>query len=462
MSRPAAALFLDPGAGKTSITYAAVKVLKNEGFFAGALVLAPLRPATSTWPAEQRDWIDFHGIDVVVLYGKDKEQLVRERHDVYVINYEGLGWLIDSGHLKTLLKKKWIDTLVFDELTKMKNAGKKAVRRNLLWKWLPRFARRWGLTGSPAANGLIHLFGQVNVLDLGAAFGPFITHFRNMFFTPIGEWNWVLKEGGEELIYERIAPIALRMEMSSGAKVPTQTTNIIKIALPKSARDAYDEMEEKMLTILESDLITAGTAGAVYGKCCQIATGAVFKSLVDPITGEARAVGSKREWYNVHDEKMDALEELVEELQGQQVLIGYWYQHDLEKLRKRFGVKTPYIGSGVSVKQALYTEAAWNAGDLPYMFGHPASMGHGLNMQKSSAHHVAWYTSTPDYELTDQFIRRLRRRGNKSKTVYSHHIVAERTVETWGIMPSLRNRARTQDGMFVALRKLARLWRAEK
>jgi hypothetical protein len=456
VSRAAAALFLDPGAGKTSITYAAFTVLKREGLFGGALVIAPMRPATSTWPAEAADWADFNHLDVAVLHGKDKTKLVAEKHDVYVINYEGLAWLINSGHLKTLLKNKWVDTLVFDELSKMKNASNKAVRRKLLWQWLPRFSRRWGLTGSPAANGLINLFGQVNVLDLGAAFGPYITHFRNMFFTPVSEWDWALKEGAADLIYARIAPLALRMELGTGAKTPLLQTNVIKIQLPPEARAAYDEMEEQMLTILCDDVVTAGTASAVYGKCCQIATGAVFKSPIDPITGEPRGNSGPREWYNLHDEKLDALEELLDELQGQQVLVAYWYRHDLDKLLARFGKKTPYIGSGVSVKEALRIEAAWNAGDLPFVCGHPQSMGHGLNFQKSSAHHVAWYTPTPDFELYDQFCRRLCRRGNKAKTVYSHIFAAERTVETWGILPSIRRKERNQGALFSALRTLAR------
>lgn len=462
VSRAAAALFLSPGTGKTSITYAALTVLKNQGMLRGALVVAPLRPAASTWPEESRNWADFHDLDVVVLHGKTKDKLATERHDVYVINYEGLAWLVQSGHLQNMLNQKWVDTLVFDELSKMKNASPKAVRRKLLKPYLPKFARRWGLTGSPASNGLMNLFGQVNVLDLGAAFGPYITHFRNMFFTPVNQWDWVLKEGAADLIYERIAPLALRMELGSGVKVPAIQYNTIKVELPPAARKVYDQMEDEMLTVLDSDVVAAGTAGAVYGKCCQIATGAVFKALVDPITGEARAVNGKREWYNVHDEKLDALQELIEELQGQQLLVGYWFHHDLEKLQARFGKKIPYIGSGVSVKEALRIEAAWNAGDIPVLLGHPQSMGHGLNLQKSNAYNIAWYTPTPDFELTQQFEARLRRRGNRAPVVYSHTIVAARTVETWGILPSLNRKETTQENLFTALRKLAREYLPKK
>jgi len=425
-------------------------VLKEDGTFLGALVVAPLRPAYMVWPAEQAKWSDFEDLSVAVLHGKNKEALAAQRHDVYVINYEGLDWLINSGTLAMLLKKKWIDTLVLDELSKMSNASKKAKRRKLLVPWLPKFARRWGLTGSPASNGLIKLFGQINVLDLGAAFGPYITYFRNKFFTPVGMYSWALKEGAEKLIYKTIANVALRFELPKSAGVPSLVENNIIVDLPPAARRAYDEIEQQMLTILDDSTVTAGTAGAVYGKCCQIAAGAVFLSPIDPITGETKA--GKREWKNIHDEKLDALEELIEELQGQQLLTAYWYEHDLQKIQARFGKAIAYIGSGVSMKRALEYEAAWNAGELQYLFGHPMSMGHGLNLQGSGAHHIAWYTTPPDYELYDQFNRRLRRRGNAAKVVTAHRIVARQTVDTWNTLPSLKRKGGTQQRLFDALR----------
>lgn len=452
LQRTSAALLLDPGAGKTSMTYAALTVLKSEKLLLGALVVAPLRPATQVWPSEQKEWTEFHGLSVGVLHGKYKERVVKEKHDVYVINYEGLPWLIAGGHLTQLLKTKRVDTLVFDELSKMKNAGKKAQRRKLLVPYLPKFTRRWGLTGSPASNGLINLFGQINILDLGAAFGPYITHFRNRFFLPVGQWGWALKEGAEELIYQAIAPVALRMPPTKKVKLPELRTNTIKVELPPAARKIYDEMEDEMLAIFDNELVAAGSASAVYGKCWQIANGAVFKSMVDPVTGEPRVKTGAREWYNVHDEKLDALEDLIDEVQGQQVLIAYWFGHDLEKLLARFGKDTPHIGSGVSVKRAQEYEAAWNAGEIPFMFGHPQSMGHGVNFQKSSARHIAWYSVTPDFELYDQFVRRLCRRGNTSSTVTSHRIVADNTVDTWGILPSLNRKQHTQNRLFEALR----------
>jgi len=454
VERSAAALLLDPGAGKTSITYAAAALLKKKKMLHGLLVVAPLRPATQTWPAERDKWLDFNHLSVCVLHGKYKDQLAAQRHDVYVINYEGLDWLINSGTLAELLRKKWIDVLVFDELTKMKNASKKAMRRKLLTPYLHRFARRWGLTGSPASSGLMNLFGQIGILDMGRCFGPYITHFRFKFFTQISEYKYVMKPGAEDLIYETIKPVALRLELPPSVKLPAFRENDIYIELPPAARRIYDEMEQEMLAILDKEVLSAPTAGAVYGKCCQLASGAVFLSNIDPVTGEP--LRNKREWREVHEEKLDAVEDLIDELQGQQLLLAYWYEHDLERLLERLGKDTPYIGAGVSIKKAQAYEAAWNAKELPLLLGHPSSMGHGLNLQYSNARHVGWYTVTPDYELYDQYNRRLRRRGNKANTVTAHRFIAKGTVEAWGNMRALQRKAGEQTDLFNALRIYAK------
>lgn len=457
LQHAAAALFYEMGMGKTSIAYAALSILKKEGLLHGALVIAPLRPAVSVWPAEAAEWDDFKHLDVVVLHGKNKEKLVTEKHDIYIINFEGLQWLINGGYLKNLLSKKWVDTLIVDELSRFKNASRKAIRRKLLIPFLPRFTRRWGLTGSPAANSLMNLFGEINILDLGNAFGIYITHFRAMFFTPVGMWGWRINKGAEEVMYARIKPIALRMAAKGNVKMPEIKYSDITVELPPAARRNYTDMEDDMLTILADDTVSAGSASAVYGKCCQLVGGAVFKSIVNPITGEPLgSKGGAREWHLVHDAKLDELEELIEDLQGQQVLVAYWYRHSLERLQQRFGKDTPYIGSGVSVKKAQAYEAEWNAGNIPVMFGQPASMGHGLNLQHSNAHHIVWFDLIPDYELYTQYNARLCRRGNKAPFVFVHHIAARQTVDTWAILPSLRRKEKTQNKLFDALRLRAR------
>jgi len=449
LERSAAALFLDPGLRKTSCTYAALKVLKNEGLLDGAVIVAPLRPAQMVWPAEQKKWTEFGDLDVVLLHGPRKDKLVAEKHDVYVVNYEGLAWLTGKKHLRALLKNKWVDTLVFDELSKMKHT--RTARFKTIAPWLPKFRRRWGLTGSPAANGLMNLFGEVQALDLGAAFGPYITYFRARYFLPVGDYDWRIQPGAEQLIYDRIKPLALRMDASDYLQLPKLLPpTVIKYDLPSAARKMYDELEEELVTLLMSgERLTAPTASVVRGKLRQIAGGAVLRNEYDPITGiKLRTKGD--EWVLVHDEKLDALEALVDELEGTQLLVGYEYIHDLERLLKRFGKDTPYIGGGVSLKKALEIEAAWNAGEIPLLFGQPQSVGHGLNFQGSHAHHVAWFTLTDDYELYDQFIKRLLRSGNKASRLFVYHFIARNTTEE-AVAANLRRKAKGQQGLFDAI-----------
>jgi SNF2 family DNA or RNA helicase len=456
LNRGAAALFLDPGMGKTSISYAAVKVLRNEKMLKGALVLAPLRPATSTWPEEQRIWKEFNDLDVVVLHGPHKERLVKERHDVYVINFEGLAWLINSGALRDLFKKGWLDTLIIDELSKFKHS--KTQRYKLLTKWLHRFTRRWGLTGSPAANSLMNLFSQAFMLDMGTTFGPFFSHFRVRYFTPVGDYGWELQAGADELIYKHIAPLALRLEAEDYMVLPEFVPVFLKFDLPTKTRKLYDEMEDEYFSLLDSgERLSAVNAGVAQGKCRQIASGAVYRNAVDPITGEVLA-GKTKEWIHMHDEKLEILEDLIDELQGQQLLIAYEFGHDRqriqEQLKKMTGMEVPYIGGGVSTKKALAYEKEWNSGRMPLMLGHAQSMGHGLNFQKGSAHHIFWFTTTWDYENYDQFNRRLRRRGNKASKVFVYHPIARRTVEE-GVVVKLARKRKRQDNLFAAIKSYA-------
>jgi SNF2 family DNA or RNA helicase len=421
-------------------------------------VIAPKRPATSTWPQEREDWTDFHELDVVVLHGKNKDELVRQRHDVYVINYEGMKWLVESGHLARMLKLGWLDTLVFDELSKMKNPDTRRPRYTLIAPYLSRFERRWGLTGSPAANGLINIFAQIRVLDLGHRLGRFVTHFRNRFCIPINQFEYVLKAGAADVIYAAIADIALRLDAEDYMELPELRPVTITVELPPDARKLYDEMDAEMVAMIQGERVTAGSAGVLSGKCRQIASGALYKHDIDPVTGaRLRWV---REWFEIHDEKLDALEDLVDELQGQQLLVGYEFNHDLQRILTRFP-NTPYIGAGVTVKRALQIEADWNAGKIPLLLGHPASMGHGLNLQKSGAHHVCWYSAPWDFELYDQFIRRLRRRGNRSRYVFVHHLVARGTVEDGVVMPTLRSKEGEQRAFFDALKAYAEMRRAQ-
>lgn len=450
VERPAAALLLDPGLGKTSISYAALKVLKRLGMLQGALVVAPRRVAVSVWPQEQQEWVDFKDLKVVVLHGEHKTQRVGGRADVYVINYEGLPWLVKNGHLDALLRKKWVDVLIIDELSKVKHID--SSRHKTLAAFAHRFARRWGLTGSPASNGLLDVFGQAFMLDFGKALGLFYTHFRWNFFYPSNADSdypvWLPKPGAKELIYERLKPLALRIEARKHVKMPELMVVPVKMELEPKVRKVYDAMELEYFSVLDNmDLVTASTAAAAGIKCRQIATGAIYEDRVDPLTGMPRT--GARKWNFLHDNKIEALADLVDELQSQPLLIVYWFGHDLARIQKAYP-NIPVIGGGISDKKALAHEAAWNRNDYPFMAVHPLSVGHGLNLQKGGAHHFYFFTSDYDYEVYDQMLRRLMRQGNPSEFVFAHIPVTKDTVEE-AIKNSLGGKRRTQDEFLFAL-----------
>lgn len=448
LERRGAGLFLDPGLGKTSVTLGAIRSLKAAGRFQGALVLSPLRVSQEVWPAECRKWEQFHDLSIAVLHGKDKKKLAEQRHDIYSMNYEGLPWLVESGTLEMWLKKGWVDVLVVDELSKFKHP--KTQRFKALKHYLHRFARRYGLTGSPAANGLEGLFGEIFVLDRGARLGQYITHFRNRYFIPVGLYDWAPKPGAQELIQDAIKDIVLRMDAEDYLELPPQIDNFINVELPPEARTLYEAIHDDLMAMLDKgEAITAPTVAAALQKCKQIANGAVYLDSVDPITGEPRQ--GPRKWTEVHDGKLEVLADLVEEQEGRPMLIAYEFKHDLERIKRKLG-DVPHIGGGTSGKVAQDLVQKWNAGKLPLLLGHPLSVGHGLNLQEGGARAICWFAPTWDYELYDQFNRRLRRQGSTAEHIVVHHIIAKKTVDI-SVMHALRNKRKIQDVLLASLKK---------
>lgn len=464
-----AALFLDPGLGKTSITLAAIKILKARKLVDKVLLIAPLRVCYSVWPREVQKWEDFTGLKIELLHGPDKDEALKREADIYLINPEGLDWLTQVQKTKTVSartgkpstkldidirrwKKLGFDMLVVDELTKFKNQG--AGRWKLLKLVLKTFKRRWGLTGSPASNGLLDLFGQCYVLDEGRSLGQFITHYRMKYFLPSHDgFSWVVREGADQEIYERLAPLALRMAAEDYLEMPVVIENNIMVDLPDSVREFYDAMEEDLIAALNDNVVTAATAAVASGKCRQIANGGIYLTPDLEITG-FKIPKQKREWLNLHTEKVDALADLIEELQGSPLLVAYDFGHDLDRLKEKFGDDVPYIGGGVTPKRSAELERLWNEGKLPYLFGHPASIAHGLNLQEMG-NHVAWHSLTWDFELYDQFIRRVRRQGNKFKRMFVHHIMARDTIDRY-ILNALKSKNKGQQALFNGLKELAK------
>lgn len=444
IEHPVCGLLLDPGLRKTSITLGAFKILQKKEMVRRMLVVAPVKVCYNVWPAEVEKWEDFRHMKMVVLHGEEKTEaaLADESVDIYVINPEGLEWLLGK---KTNRKKfgkeveqiefnrerfKLLDCQMFvlDESSKFKNTQTK--RFQLLRPALPLFHRRIILTGSPRPKNLLDLFAQIYIIDLGRALGQYITHYRNKYFDPsgFGGYTWVPKPGAEEQIQKAIKPYMLRMEAEDYIDIPALVEVDIEFDLPPKVREQYEEMEDELIFLLESgEAFTAPTAAAARTKCSQIANGALYKN---PEGLEKRG---KYDFIELHDEKLDALGNYLDELNGQPCLILYWFQHDLLRIRaylkKRFGWDNLPNMSEVSPTQAKALEDRWNANEFPAMLANPGSAGHGLNLQGGQAFHAIFFTLPDDFDLYDQTIRRLRRSGNKNEHVFVHRIIAKDTVD---------------------------------
>lgn len=467
----AGALLLDPGLGKTSITLGALKVLMKRGLVQKTLIIAPLRVCQLVWPVERDKWKDFSGLRIEVLHGPDKDKALRRDADIYVINPEGLDWLLGTEKSKSIVrrrnfltgevvdstktavkvdvrafKKLGFDTLIIDELTRFKSAS--SLRFKALIQVHKTFGRRWGLTGSPAANGLLDLFGQFYILDEGRSLGKYVTHYRNKYFNRVNTFAWAPMPGAEEHIYKAIEPLSLRM---AAKDLPELVYNTIKLELPELARQVYDALEEDLMVMIDNKRVVAANAAVMSGKCRQVANGGLY---ADPelVTKDFKLPKAKRDWWDLHTEKVDAIESLVEELQGSPLLVAYEFNHDLARIQAKFGKDVPYIGKGVSLKRAKELVNLWNAGKLPLLFGNPQAMGHGLNMQEVGRH-VVWHSLTWDYELYDQFIRRVLRQGNKHSSVVVHHLVMRNTIDE-AVLLATKRKGRGQQALFDALIEL--------
>lgn len=467
LKHAAGALFLDPGLGKTSILLACIKLLKQKKIIDKVLLIAPVRVCYNVWPKEINKWTDFNGLKYVILHGPKKDELLQEEADIYIINPEGLDWLLGvekikittkTGRVKTQVRvdmRRWkklgFDTLVIDELSKFKHQSSN--RFKSLKLVLRTFRRRWGLTGSPAANGLLDLFGQCYILDEGNALGQYVTHYRRNYFNPSYDgYSWVLKEGADDKIYKRLAPLALRMDADDYLKMPKVVENNIYVDLPPEAYAVYSELEDELIAQIADKTVVAANSGVASIKCRQVAGGSIF---LDPEIGQLVKVSKKREWVTLHDEKIYVLESLIEELQGSPLIVAYHFKHELARLLEHFGKDTPVIGSGVAAKKTDKIIEQWNTGKMPLLFVHPQSAAHGLDGLQYVGSHVCLFAMTFDYDHYDQLIRRLRRQGNKSARVFVHHIMARGTVDEQ-MYEALKSKRHGQNAFFAALKKLAR------
>jgi len=437
MERGAAALFLDPGLGKTAITLEAFRQLKEAGQAEKMLVVAPLRVCQLVWRQEGRKWTQFRDLTFSLVHGPKKEEALAEDVDIHLINPEGIAWLVQQFYGRTDLP--W-DTVVLDELTKFKNH--RAQRSKKLRKKLVRVKRRWGLTGSPAPNGYMDLFGQMLILDDGASLGRYITYFRDQYF--IKNWDgfsYDIRPGSAERIEKRIAPYVLRMSAEDYLDLPPLVDNRVTVTLPPKAQKAYEEMKQEMILTLPEGVVTSANAAATYSKLKQLTNGAVYLS--------DEGYTTEKRWVEIHTAKLDALEDLIDELAGQPLLVAYEFQHDLARLRERLGDDVPTL-SGISGTKIEEVEGQWNRGELPVLLVHPASAGHGLNLQGAKASHICWFSKPWDLEMYDQTIRRILRQGSTSDRIINHSIIIPDSIDEI-VEAALGDKTTTQTRLLNAL-----------
>lgn len=432
LSHGAAALWLDPGLGKTSVTLYSFEALRRARTGRRMLVIAPLHVCYDTWPGEIAKWRQFEHLTIEVLHGDHKEEALRRKADIYCINPEGLGWLTKKGRMALLDA----DILVLDESTKFKHTDTQRFRQ--LKPFLTHFRRRWELTGTPSPNGLMDIFGQIYILDLGHALGRYITKYRETYFDSggFGEYDWELKEGAEEKIYAKVRPLALRIS-NEVLKLPKLVFNDVLVELPKEARKAYDEMEKMLITTLQDGTrISAANAAVAAGKCLQICNGSVYHVNDD----------FKRLSNMVHLAKVEAAEDLVEEMSGQPALLVYGYDQDRALLRKAFP-KAPSVAD-VAVKKSRELFAAWNRKQIPLMIAQYSSIAHGLNLQ-GGGQHIIWFGVPWDLEVWLQLIARLWRQGSEFSHIFVHALLAKNTIDEV-VRSTLKGKDRTQRALLDA------------
>jgi SNF2 family DNA or RNA helicase len=428
LSQAAVGLFLDPGLGKTSTVLAAFKILKEKGLVKRMLIIAPLRPCYKVWPDEIEKWQNFCDLRWTILHGPGKELKLHVDADIYIINPEGLLWLLNNKSIPNF------DVLCIDESSKFKDSTTKRFR--LLKPFIPNFKRRWILTGTPVPNGLMDLFGQIYILDLGRSLGKYVTHFRNNFFQRSGYnlYDWSPRPGAFEEVVEKISPLILQLSAEEYLQMPELIYKNVTVTLPEKAMDTYRRVEEYFVSEMEGNTLVAANAAVAGVKCRQIANGAVY------LEDKSYAV--------VHDEKLEALESLIEELGGAPLLILYEFDHDRQRIIERIG-EVPVLGSGMSASKLDAIVDGFNRGDIPIILGHPASMGHGLNLQ-GSCHHIVWFGITWNLEYYDQAIARVYRQGQKNDRVFVYHLVAKDTLDE-KVLRVLTAKDRSQQTLLRAL-----------
>ncbi len=432
-THPVAAVLLDMGLGKTSITLTALNDLLFDSFkVRRILVIAPLRVARNTWGAEIEKWDHLRGLRYSVAIGTETERMaaLKREADIYIINRENVQWLISGSGISFDF-----DMVVIDELSSFKNHQTKRFRA--LMKVRPKVKRIVGLTGTPSSNGLMDLWAEFRLLDMGERLGRFIGQYRTSYFRPDKQNGQVVFSykplpGAEKQIYGRISDITISMKSTDHLQMPELINSRYTVYLSEKEDSRYEDLKKDLVLQLPDGDITAANAASLSGKLSQMANGAVYTDAGETVT--------------VHERKLDALEDIIEAANGKPVLVAYWFRHDFERILDRlYKLKIPCskLDTDSSIRR-------WNAGEIPVALIHPASAGHGLNLQAGGST-LVWFGLTWSLELYQQTVARLWRQGQASETVVVQHIITKGTIDE-RIMRALSEKDTTQSALIDAVR----------
>nr|DAN60169.1 MAG TPA: Chromatin remodeling complex ATPase [Caudoviricetes sp.] len=427
-SHPVAAVLLSMGLGKTSISLTAINDLLFDSFeIHKVLIIAPLRVASVTWSAEIEKWEHLKILKYSVAVGTEAERLtaLNAQADIYIINRENVQWLIEKSGVPFDF-----DMLVVDELSSFKNHQSK--RFKALMKVRPKVKRAVGLTGTPSSNGLMDLFAEFKLLDMGARLGRFIGQYRNAYFSPDKRNGQIIYSykplpNAEQQIYEKISDITISMKSTDHLKMPELISTQYEVELSEEEKKKYEELKKDLILQLPDGEITAANAASLTGKLSQMANGAVYSD--------------DESILEIHQRKLDALEDIIESANGKPVLVAFWFRHDLERIKKRFAVREIKTSRDI---------ADWNNGSIPVAVIHPASAGHGLNLQ-SGGSALVWFGITWSLELYQQTNARLWRQGQTAETVVITHIIAKGTIDE-RIVKALKMKDTSQSALIDAVK----------
>ena len=422
------ALLLDMGLGKTSITLTAINDLLFDSFEVHkVLVVAPLRVARDTWSAEIEKWEHLKNLRYSVVIGTAQERLkaLTTPADIYIINRENIQWLVEESGLPFDF-----DMAVIDELSSFKNHQSKRFRAFM--KVRPKLKRIVGLTGTPAGNGLMDLFAEFKLLDMGERLGRLIGQYRNTYFQPDKRngmliYSYKPMPDAEQQIYDKISDITISMKAADHLKMPELISAEYTVQLSEKEKEKYDRLKKDLVLSDDNEEVTAANAASLSNKLSQMANGAVYsddESIIE-----------------IHDRKLDALEDIIESMNGKPLLVAYWFKHDLARIRKRFDVREIKSSEDIS---------DWNSGKIPVALIHPASAGHGLNLQNGGST-LVWFGLTWSLELYQQTNARLWRQGQTADTVVIQHIIANGTIDEQ-IMKALKTKDTTQAALITAVK----------